>query len=480
MPSVTTSSLDALRKYADGIRAVRQTKYQDAAALWNEAVRLDPSFRSAYARLGGLSYFLNSPGEGAAFFAKALERVDELPERERVRIRALSESERGNHDGAIAVLAPYVTGHPNDLDLLTQLAYSYMQADQLQPAEGIYRQVIILDSLNYSARINLATIFKKWARYADAIDTYRAAFAIDPAAEVANTNMNLEYGATYVALGHADSARAVFMRMLQTGEPATRARALRSLAFLDMHLGRFTGAAAQLAEATSLASTQKALTSEVRNRVLSAQAYHQLGQVALERRQLDSALSLVRTRKEPAALLLFVGKPLARAGMLPQAAAVLKLLEESAQKDVAVDVGDLEAMRGELLVAQHQAEQALPHLRAAVQNDPPAYFEESYANGLVAAGQLDSAAVHYRAAEQKMVFGHEAQSYSESAPYWLGQVHEQRHDGPAALEAYRRYVERMKDADSSAVFAADARARITRLSGARPPAQRHTPTAGTR
>lgn len=467
LPLVTTSSLDALRKYADGVRAFNRAKYPDAMVFWDEAIRLDPKFSSAYASLGMLAYFLNSPADGAAHFARALELLDSLPERERVRIRSLAESERGNRAGAVAVLAPYLSAHDDDLDLWNQLAYNYMRLNRDPEAEHGFRRSIALDSLNVSARINLASVLKRGGRFADALVEYRKAFALDPAIEIANNNVNLEYAATYVANGQPDSARAVIVRMLEAGDPARRARALRSLAFLDMHLGHFAAARDQLTEAASIMSSQRAVVSEVRNRVLAAQAFGQLGDGAKERRSLDSAATLVMKGARQAQLLLFVGKPLARNGQLSRATEVLKAMEKSAQPDVANDVAALETLRGEVLLAQRKTPEALPHLRAGISGDPPSYGIESLAFGLAAAGMLDSAAARYAELDGQLTFGHEAQLYVESASYWHGRVQERRNEIAKARALYQRYLDRMKEADSGAVLINDARARLSRLASAR-------------
>lgn len=467
LPLVTTSSLDALRKYADGGAAFARSRYREATALWQDAVRLDSTFASAYASLGQLAYYLNSPVEGATYFSKALRHVGALPEREQVRIRALAESERGNHVGAIQLLEPRVAADSGDLGLLQQLANSYMRAQKSRDAERAFRRIIALDSLRFSARINLATVLKPQGRNDEALDVYRAAYAIYPSELFANNSIVAEFGATYVAVGELDSARVLFTRLL-AAETSVRARALRSLAYLDLRAGQYAAAKAHLGESTSLYSAQKSLTSEVRNHVLLAQAYEAVGHSTQAGRELDSAATLATIgRTPPPALLLFVGKPLARHGSIQRATRLLQLAETIAQRDVSADVAAVETLRGELLLARDRPKDALPHLRAGLHGDPPAYHIESYARGLAAAGLLDSAVVQYAALEPMAIFGHEAQTYVQAAPYWLGRLQEQRGDMRGAAAAYGRYLASMQRSDAGAVMVADARLRLARVEGTR-------------
>ena len=52
LPEVTTSSLTALKQYADGTALWHQGKFQDAVTLLRAAVQTDPNFAMAHAALG--------------------------------------------------------------------------------------------------------------------------------------------------------------------------------------------------------------------------------------------------------------------------------------------------------------------------------------------------------------------------------------------------------------------------------------------
>jgi tRNA A-37 threonylcarbamoyl transferase component Bud32 len=85
LEQVTTSSLEALRKYADGARANEmEVNYTKAIELLEEAISLDTSFAMAYRKLGAVMNNAGMPPSRVnAVLAKAYEYRDRLPERER-------------------------------------------------------------------------------------------------------------------------------------------------------------------------------------------------------------------------------------------------------------------------------------------------------------------------------------------------------------------------------------------------------------
>src|SRR5262249_30794536 len=56
LPLVTTSSLPALKMYADGEYFWRRGQYNQSVQLWKSALESDPDFAMAHAALGGALY----------------------------------------------------------------------------------------------------------------------------------------------------------------------------------------------------------------------------------------------------------------------------------------------------------------------------------------------------------------------------------------------------------------------------------------
>ena len=108
LPIVTTSSLAALKLYAEGLN-IGAEDYRASNALLREAIALDADFALAYAELGR-RYYLESGctarEEAEQLFAKALRLTDRLSLRERLWIQAVAEDSRGNREQAAVAYKP--------------------------------------------------------------------------------------------------------------------------------------------------------------------------------------------------------------------------------------------------------------------------------------------------------------------------------------------------------------------------------------
>jgi len=146
---VTTSSLEALRKYSQALRAIyTQGEAERGIALLEEALALDTSFAVAYSELG--TTLLNR-GEQRARALEALseayERRDRLTERERQVVT-------GNYhldvtrewDKAIAAYRTVLDIYPDDAESLNNLAYLYLQLRDFTRAEELMRRALAVDS----------------------------------------------------------------------------------------------------------------------------------------------------------------------------------------------------------------------------------------------------------------------------------------------------------------------------------------------
>ncbi len=467
LPQVTTRSLDALHNFADAGRAFDRNQLSEAKALYQRAIALDSSFASAWAGLGGLNFWINQQKDGDACFEHALAHLDALPERERVMIRARIEAWRGNREGAVVLARSWLLGHPDDLDALNFLGYNYMRMRQTADGASAFQQVLAIDSMDHTAWLNLAAIEKQQGNLENALRDYHRGFALMPALETANNNLNLEYGTTYVLLGQPDSAAAVFTRLLNSDQ-LSRARGDRSLAFLAIYQGHYTEATRYLTDAVLLARLNQAGVTEIRNRMLLSTVLDERGRRGEAREQLDSALAVGRRTDMEPTLLFWLGKALARSGNVKPAEALAGQLERRAHEGSAADLSALEGLRGELLVAHGEAQQAVSHLEIAMRADNTGFTMESLAHGLAAAGDLERAASLYDELARGESFGSEVVVYWRIAPYQLGIIEERRNDAELAARAYQRFLDGWRDAEPDLVSMVDARRRLTRLRLASP------------
>lgn len=462
LPRVTTPSLEALEKFASGSRAFGIGLLREARLLWQEAVALDSTFAAAHAALGQYAYWTNSAREGEVQFARALAHMDGLPRREQTLIRATIESWRTNRNASIALLKALLVEDPSDLQVLKQLGYDYLRENRDELAVDIYRRIIRLDATDHTAFINLATVEKGLSEYDSAIAHYHQAFRLLPSLETENSNINHEYGSTWVLLGQPDSARATFSRMLTAGQPG-RARGLRSLAFLAMAHGQYAEAATLLEEAVRWTVLAQAYTSEVRNRLLLATARAQQGRHNEANEQLAQAYAVARAHEVDFVLFYWLGKALSRSGDPDRADTLLTMLDAARHPDNVVARGSAAALRGEIMVARGEAVAALPHFERALHDDSSKITLEALAHATAAAGDLERATLLYEELAQPPSFGHESQELLRMASYWLGRIAEQRGYHEPATQAYERFLRAGLGSDPDLPALLDARDRLIRL-----------------
>ena len=136
LEQVTTSSLDALRAYTTGVDFINRYRAAAAELPLRDAIRLDPSFSSAYIML---AHSLNNQGRAAdefvPFAKRALEQSVNLPSREKYFIIGSYYGLIGDDESAIPAYEALVREHPTDFWGLNNLMTAYHET-------GRYREQI--------------------------------------------------------------------------------------------------------------------------------------------------------------------------------------------------------------------------------------------------------------------------------------------------------------------------------------------------
>jgi eukaryotic-like serine/threonine-protein kinase len=174
----TTSSLEALKAYSLGVKALQETSPSAAIPLYERAIELDPNFAMAYTNLG-IVYgdLLEEPGRSADNISKAFELRERVSEREKFNITF------NYYDN--------VTGE------LDKAAHTNEQWAQAYPRDG-------------SAHNALATVYEYLGQYdklvAEEIETVR----LFPGGAIDRSNL-ME---GYIALDRLDEARTAYHQAL--------------------------------------------------------------------------------------------------------------------------------------------------------------------------------------------------------------------------------------------------------------------------
>jgi len=170
LKKVTTSSLEALKIYSQGIDHHLMMDFEGARKYYENALKIDTGFTSARASLGNLLIERFDPVKGRELLSQAVKSVDNLTERERL--------------GILAFYAVNV-----EKNLLKGTEYAKMRIE-LYPDDA-------------AARNNLGYYYQKLGQYEDALKEYKATVRIFP-------DMVLTYGGIewiyFNNLGNLDSA----------------------------------------------------------------------------------------------------------------------------------------------------------------------------------------------------------------------------------------------------------------------------------
>jgi tetratricopeptide (TPR) repeat protein len=397
----TTTSLEALRLYGQGLRA-RAAK-GDAASIpfFTQAAEKDPGFALAYAKLGVVMGNLGQADSARQFAQKAYDLRDKVSEYERLYI---------NWNHASRVLADPVAVK-EALELLTA---SYPR--------------------DFAARNNLGVYYNGRGQFEEALAQYQQAIAIAPdePAPVAN--------AAYVALAldRVEEAYGLMDRALAMRPDGGLAVAR----WQSAAMARDARAAEFEADAVKLATEEQVLTAR-------ASLALWFGQFKAYDRFVDDLRALARKAKRPDSVLsLDIGQTITRGAFLGGAHvdAMEGLLKTAAFPTVHAQVGAVLAMVGRV----EPGRRLLPSLLKAAANNQGMRLQTTIVQAYVLAadGKPQEAVGLIEAAIAEV-------PRAQELYYHVGQIKERASDLAGAIAAYRTVVRaRMSIGASPAVAAA--------------------------
>jgi tRNA A-37 threonylcarbamoyl transferase component Bud32/tetratricopeptide (TPR) repeat protein len=267
---VTTSSLEALQKYAEAIRASDlRGDYLKSAALLREAVAKDSNFAMAYRKLGVTLSNIGMPrAQIDSALTRAYELRNRLPERERY----------------LTTASYFGTGPGLDR----------------QKAAQAFEQVLALDSLDMTAAVNLANSLRQLREFARADSLYRRINRSTRATQISMSNHasllmaagkvaeseslfqetarrfpGSRIGQTYPAIflyqrGQIDSMEAFWKERASNADPLMKIPALSNLTSIALLRGQLRRARDLGAEVRKASSAVSGTTNPLSDSLVSA------------------------------------------------------------------------------------------------------------------------------------------------------------------------------------------------------------------
>jgi Protein kinase domain len=165
----TTSSWEALRLFtqAGGLQAAGRVL--DATLLLEQAVRIDPDFAMAHARLGDYLMSLRRDKEGYAAWERAIAAADrrQLTSREALRIRGQYLDDTGDLAAAEAAYRAYAVHYPNDFYAAFFLGTSLRELDRGEEAVPWLEKAVALRPTWNVGAVHLAISYLDLGRASD-------------------------------------------------------------------------------------------------------------------------------------------------------------------------------------------------------------------------------------------------------------------------------------------------------------------------
>ncbi len=227
LPRATTSSLEALKLYADGLDRTSDQATRDE--LLRQAVALDPQFSMAHAELGHRYYLMGDRASrlrGEEHLVKALSLLDRLTPREQLWIQASAADDRGNRREAVEAYRAYLARYPDDASGWFRLGWTHMATlHEYQPAIEAFQRAVALRPADASSLVNIASSYAGLQKFPEAVEAYRKAFTIQPSL-LFEPFINHEYGIhPRRPAAISTAAGEVFDKMKAQPEPSKKARA---------------------------------------------------------------------------------------------------------------------------------------------------------------------------------------------------------------------------------------------------------------
>jgi tetratricopeptide (TPR) repeat protein len=464
LPEATTPSLEALKCLVKGNEAwSKDGKLGEAEALFLKAIELDPEFAYAHASLGSLYYWNNNRKKGEEHFTKALNLSNRLTEKEKLWIQARVEGFRGNFEEAVLKYNIYLRNYPSSSDAWFRLGYNYMMLDRYEEAIAAFNKSLeIHQDKDPNAYVNIATCYGNLEKFQKSIEFYLKAVDLNPKL-LTVTNLNHEFGFTYVQMGEFQKALEVFEKMT-VGTDDLKAQGYRSIALLLMYTGKFSEAIDQLHESTLLYKTLGYGLSELRNHLFLATVYKTKGMMPEFYEELNKVNELLGTEGiEPWWYFLY-GKLLARDRKIQKAERILNEISIKINKGNKSDTAAFCILKGEIQLAKGNPVEALELIQTGIKFRRDGYTLESLANYYLDTGDLDMAIIKYKEVIDIInSLGWEPQEYWIQAHYKLGKIYEKKGDYEQALIYYQDFLNIWKDADEDLPELIDAKSRLTEL-----------------
>lgn len=475
LADVTTPSLDALRKYAEGARAVDlERNAPRGAALLKEALDFDSSFAMAWRKLA-VAYNIGALGQALvdSASAQAYRYRDRLPEIERLDVTGLYYGWGPGRDRAKAARAYEALAALRPMTAANNLSAQYISRRQYARAESLLRKRLAVGPI-YQAYEGLIGTLTAQGNLVEAESLARAM----PAAFPSYAGADEQLVPFLYRRGWIDSATAIVKGLRASADPQVRRNGALIQASLEIVHGKLRAGERALLQASAINAERGAPAPALADslRAASFDIWFR-EQTARGVQRVDATLARIPIRSLPLEQRpYFLAAQLYALGGRPDRARAILTQYESEVRDTALRRAQLDEVQralGEIALAERRPNEALSLFRKSdTLPDGPngacaACIYALIARAFDQADMPDSAVMAF---ERFLTLpGYPLipamhPTYLAGTYKRLGELYEQKNDRAKAVEYYAKFVDLWKDADPELQpKVQDVRRRIARL-----------------
>ena len=256
----SSSSVEALRDYNEGLGLMREGKNLDALKRFKAATNEDPRFALALSRLAEVQSELGfeSDAEQSSRRAVELTASETLPLPEKYLITATNARILKNTPEAIKSYENLAASRPSDGDVLYNLGTLYVGTGDFAKARGIFAKILQMDPKNIKALWEMGVVENTLGNPQSALDSLSKGLTL--ATQVDNQEqkglMLLSMGISYRLLNNPDEAMRNYQESIainqKIGQKRGVAAALDEIADLQTRAGKSDAALASFNQALTL------------------------------------------------------------------------------------------------------------------------------------------------------------------------------------------------------------------------------------
>ncbi len=494
---ITTHSPEALRSYLEGKELTNKLYTKEATEKFEQAVKIDTTFASAYLQLAFCYFQLGNAVGARRSIEKAARFSDKVSRKEKFLIDAYHQMFLMQSQEAKRILEEMVKLYPDEKVAHQELALVNQMMRNDEEAIVHLKKVIEFDSLDEDAYNSLAYAYDNVGRYDEAIqsinkyiqlapgeanpydsrgdihahhaeadkaiESYKKALEIKPDFEASIEKL----GFVHLYKREYEKAERYFLQYGELGGEMAKSISRADLALIPLSQGKYD---------LALKILNQGIAADELDRLYDQQAdkYDRVARIYAEKKEFDNALQSGRkttkyvTEFYPEFLPLFkcdYASLLVKAGLLDSAQKISNEAGEELKDKAEFDKSEWYFLEYEIKYARGKFDQALKEILKLTEMQPNDFKMKYWlAVTYLKSGMIGEAVQEFDGLSTWDILSRTKNPLlSSKIPYFLGICYEESGWGKRAIEKYEEFLENWKDADPGIPEVEDAKERLARL-----------------